>query len=895
MAIKFLSSENIAGDIDVTLSKNGITYLAVTNTNTGVSANARVQVVGESSQLDLVATSAGYTGVSGWADSGIISTDSGASGGLKLNSQAGGIQLQSGTTSYVTMSASGTVGIGTDSPTARLDVLTNSVTGDNNIDRHVRFRADNGEQRFNFFVGRSGNSANLSIYNSSEGVGAFISSDNDSYFIGGNVGIGVSSIQPWARLEVAGTAGAQTAAKQALYVSSPSTTAGEGVGMRMSAASGTHEAVGIIGVVNNASGNAGSMTFHTYNLGSDIPERMRITSAGNVGIGVPFATAKLQIHNTNAGAAAVAAYLVNASISLNTETRLAFAAHTNDDIATGRYSYISTINTSGSNGQAMTFATNETGASAVERMRIASDGSVGIGVISPVKKLQVSDSATGLMTNLLLTNTHDTNGDTAGIAFSMTDNDLYNKAGIVFERTTTQGRGKLYLCNNNTGDSSNFTLADAAMEIDSLQNLRTYAKLGIRVDGDAIPWRGTAQIPAVINLAGNGAVFTRPDNTFLSQNFYYNASDIGAVIDAGQASMIQLTPGEIIFSGSTTGASSNATISVQERMRINSNGKVGIGTVNAANAELAIKSGSNCDLELYSESGGTAWQSYNRTTSSWGNIRLITGGGAAMLIDSTGNVGIGTTSPNFKLHIESTGADTLLRLQNTTTNRYPNLRFTAAGAEYDIGVGGTGTATGYVHNFYIYDITNSAPRFTLTQAGDIGIGTQTPTRKLQIDGGSTYPLSVDSTQRYLQEFKRGGVSEWWIAVDGGKFILHENGVTDQFDMSGGTGTFRGDVVAYGSPSDKRLKENIKPIESALDKVSKLQGVTFDWKKSDSILDIKQDIGFIAQDVQKVVPELVRENEDGMLSIRHQGVIPILVEAMKEQQKQIEELKKQIKQ
>ena len=118
------------------------------------------------------------------------------------------------------------------------------------------------------------------------------------------------------------------------------------------------------------------------------------------------------------------------------------------------------------------------------------------------------------------------------------------------------------------------TAASEALRIDSSQNLRTYAKLGIRVDGDAIPWRGTAQIPAVINLAGNGALFTRPDNTFLSQNFYYNASDVGAVIDAGQASMIQLTPGEIIFSGSTTGASSNATISITERMRIGSNGAI---------------------------------------------------------------------------------------------------------------------------------------------------------------------------------------------------------------------------------------------------------------------------------------------------------------------------------
>ena len=109
-------------------------------------------------------------------------------------------------------------------------------------------------------------------------------------------------------------------------------------------------------------------------------------------------------------------------------------------------------------------------------------------------------------------------------------------------------------------------------------------------------------------------------------------------------------------------------------------------------------------------------------------------------------------------------------------------------------------------------------------------------------------------------------------------------------MDTGAFTASGDVVAFGSPSDKRLKENIKPIESALDKISKLQGVTFDWKKSDSILDIKQDIGFIAQDVQKVIPELVRENENGMLSMRHQGVTPILLEAIKELKAEIEELK-----
>ena len=148
-----------------------------------------------------------------------------------------------------------------------------------------------------------------------------------------------------------------------------------------------------------------------------------------------------------------------------------------------------------------------------------------------------------------------------------------------------------------------------------------------------------------------------------------------------------------------------------------------------------------------------------------------------------------------------------------------------------------------------------------------------------------------SNNDFYMDFQGDATQNWFLRDYDGACGIHDR---FGFNFINGTFTATGDVVAFGSPSDIRLKENIKPIESALDKAIKLQGVTFDWKENNSALDLKEDIGFIAQDVQKVLPELVRENKDGMLSMRHQGITPILLEAIKELKAEIEELKKQIK-
>jgi len=93
---------------------------------------------------------------------------------------------------------------------------------------------------------------------------------------------------------------------------------------------------------------------------------------------------------------------------------------------------------------------------------------------------------------------------------------------------------------------------------------------------------------------------------------------------------------------------------------------------------------------------------------------------------------------------------------------------------------------------------------------------------------------------------------------------------------------------YNSSSDKRLKTNIKTVESALDKVNSLRGVTFKWKEGGN-----EAIGLIAQEVQKVIPEVVTKDDSGYLGIRYTNIIGVLVEAIKEQQDQINTLKKQI--
>ncbi len=104
-------------------------------------------------------------------------------------------------------------------------------------------------------------------------------------------------------------------------------------------------------------------------------------------------------------------------------------------------------------------------------------------------------------------------------------------------------------------------------------------------------------------------------------------------------------------------------------------------------------------------------------------------------------------------------------------------------------------------------------------------------------------------------------------------------------------TYDGNVQAakFVYPSDERLKTNIKTLGDALSKVLALRGVSFVWKNGTQRAG-QEDIGFIAQEVEKIAPELVATDERGYKAVDYARTVPLLVNAIREQQAQIDELK-----
>ena len=122
--------------------------------------------------------------------------------------------------------------------------------------------------------------------------------------------------------------------------------------------------------------------------------------------------------------------------------------------------------------------------------------------------------------------------------------------------------------------------------------------------------------------------------------------------------------------------------------------------------------------------------------------------------------------------------------------------------------------------------------------------------------------------------------------------------TGALKVTGGVGisgalNVGGDIVAFAS-SDERLKDNIELISNPIEKVQSLKGVTWDWNSNaDELQQSLPNVGVIAQDVEKILPQLVTDRDNGFKGVDYAKLTGLLIEAIKDQQKQIEELKAKI--
>jgi hypothetical protein len=216
-----------------------------------------------------------------------------------------------------------------------------------------------------------------------------------------------------------------------------------------------------------------------------------------------------------------------------------------------------------------------------------------------------------------------------------------------------------------------------------------------------------------------------------------------------------------------------------------------------------------------------------------------------MRILNNGKVGIGTNSPGATLEIGSSNGSVpgSLILNPTTTGTG------VEGAEINLRPAPSIAAATWVIDQVSND-NNPRLRFfpgntgegnglTIEDGGFIGIGVPNPTEKLQVNGN----VKANS---------------------------------------------------FPSSSDVRFKTNIRPVENALDKVKALRGVYFNWNQEafpEKNFAAEVELGFIAQEVEKIIPEIVSKDKskEEYRSVKYDKVVALLVEAIKEQQKQIDSL------
>ena len=300
----------------------------------------------------------------------------------------------------------------------------------------------------------------------------------------------------------------------------------------------------------------------------------------------------------------------------------------------------------------------------------------------------------------------------------------------------------------------------------------------------------------------------------------------------------------------------------------------------------------------------------------------ITGGAAtnSIFVDSTGRLGLRTSTPVLDIHVNTSNTPAM-RLEQNSSGGFVAQTWDVAGNEA---------------NFFVRDVTGGsrlpfrirpgAPTSSIdiSASGDVGIGTASPAKKLHI-AGTNSQVFVDRTANTagnyaLLNFATGGVQKFFLGLNADSdpgvdklsfFDSAFGAATPVMTFTGGnviigTGTpdrklsVNGDASKVGGGSwqtfsDERLKNIKGRFNSGLKAVMQLQPLRYEYKK-DNALGLNspgEHIGFGAHAVQKVIPEAVSSTSSGYLQVNNDPIIWTMLNAIKEQQKEIEQLKGQI--
>ena len=319
-------------------------------------------------------------------------------------------------------------------------------------------------------------------------------------------------------------------------------------------------------------------------------------------------------------------------------------------------------------------------------------------------------------------------------------------------------------------------------------------------------------------------------------------------------------------------------------------GSGSVSLVTGANANTV-----NADGSLYS-----LWSvrdnvmDLGRNVTRWKNLYLsgkITNNGTGGInIDTSGNVGIGTSSPLDTLHIHSGG----IRIYDNTDGNGGVLAFGSASGYQTIS-GGSGSSNMYYRTYanHIWKTTTGASsttdgteRMRIDSSGNLLVGTTSAVVAALTTAGSGNRLSPSGIVAQFASNNIATAAFNRTSTDGDVIQIRQNGSTK------GTIDVTSSGVTYNTTSDRRLKDNITPITDGTGKLMAMNPVTHTWKADPDAPAVH---GFIAQEMQDVVPEAVSGEDGGdeMMSMDYGRITPVLVAALQDAVREIESLKAEV--